>query len=543
VKRFAALFERIDRTTSTNEKVGAMADYFRASDEADAAWALFFLTGLKLKRVLPAGKLGEWAREWSGIPDWLFRECYSTVGDFAELVCLLMPDGPAEVGTALSVSEWVTTRLERLRSLPPREQRDQVREWVEMTRGTERFLLLKMVTGSLRVGVSRTLVERGIAKATGLDPAVVAHRLSGDWAPTAAGYRVIVAAGESGSDRSKPYPFYLASPLEELPEALGPIEDWQLEWKWDGIRAQIIRRDGVTSLWSRGDERLTERFPEILEGAARLDSGTVVDGEILAWRNGGPLPFAALQRRIGRTSLSKGVLNRYPVAFCAYDLMEHGGVDVRGTALIERRRFLEALVQRNRSLRIVLSEVVRPPTWSAAGELRSTSRAKGVEGLMLKRLTSVYGVGRTRGDWWKWKIDPLSVDCVLTLAEPGHGRRANLLTDYTFAVWDNGHLVPFAKAYSGLTDEEIGELDRWIRQHTTGRYGPARVVEPVRVYELGFEGIQRSSRHRSGVAVRFPRILRIRGDKRATEADTLESLRRLIPADPDEEPGLFDGLG
>jgi len=542
VKRFATLFERIDRTTSTNEKVDAMAAYFGTTDDAEAAWALFFLVGLKLKRVLPPGKLGEWALAWSGVPDWLFRECYAAVGDFAELVCLLMPESDGASVTARTLSQWVTDRLERLRSLPPDEQQAEVRMWVESTGGFERFVLLKMLTGSLRVGVSRTLVERALAKATGLEPAVVAHRLSGDWCPTAAGYRAIVGAAETASDRSKPYPFFLASPLDAAPETLGPITDWQLEWKWDGIRAQIIQREGVTSLWSRGDERLTERFPEIIEGAARLATGTVIDGEILAWRNGAPLPFTSLQRRIGRTNLTKGVLAKFPVAFCAYDLTEFRGEDVRTATLASRRETLERIVAGAGSARIVLSEIVRPASWNEARELRDTSRSRGVEGLMLKRLNSPYGVGRPRGDWWKWKIDPLTVDCVLTLAEPGHGRRANLLTDYTFAVWDHGQLVPFAKAYSGLTNEEIAELDRWIRQHTTGRYGSARAVEPARVYELGFEGIQRSERHRSGLAVRFPRILRIRSDKSAAEADTLDSLRRLIPPDPSAEPGLFDGM-
>jgi DNA ligase-1 len=545
MRRFAALFDALDRTTSTNAKVDAMAAYFRDARPEDAAWAMFFLTGARLKRLLTSRRIWEWSLTRTGLEEWLLGECYSVVGDGAETIALLVESRRAENAPDLPLSRWVEERLMLLPTLDASEQRAAVTGWWDELEGTELLLFNKMVTGELRVGVSHRLVVRAVAGFAGLDEALVAHRLSGDWRPTASAFQALIApASDEAPPPSRPYPFFLASPLEGRAEDLGDRSEWLVEWKWDGIRAQLIKRDGQVWLWSRGDELITERFPEIRDAGARLPDGTVLDGEVMAYREGA-LPFAVLQKRIGRKELTRRILSQAPAAFLAYDLLEQGGQDIRERALAERRGRLVEVLMRMPG-RLVLSPEVAAADWEQVAVQRSRSRHQNVEGVMIKRLSSPYQVGRKRGDWWKWKIDPYSVDAVLVYAQPGHGRRANLLTDYTFAVWDkpkgeglfeaaasdgaNAELVPFAKAYSGLTDEEIARLDRWIRQHTIERFGPVRAVEPVLVFELHFEGIATSGRHRSGVAVRFPRIARWREDKKAADADTLDRVKGLMRA-------------
>jgi DNA ligase-1 len=534
LKRFATLYEVLDRTTSTNEKVAALAAYFADAPAEDAAWAVFFLTGQRFKRLLPARSLAAWAMQAAAVPEWLFEESYASVGDLAETVSLLLDgirlDGiTAEPAPDLPLSVWITGRLLPLRDMPPEEQERQVTGWWAGLGRWETFVLNKMLTGALRVGVSQTLVERALARVAGVDPAVVAHRLMGAWKPTAEAYReLLVSEAGAGEDASRPYPFFLASPLEDPPETLGPTPEWQVEWKWDGIRAQVLRRQGMVWIWSRGEELITERFPELERTAwSLLPDGTVLDGEIMAWRDGGPLPFSTLQRRIGRKRLTDKVLAEAPAAFVVYDLLEEGGRDARERPLADRRAALERLVGPARPL-FLPSPRIEAADWADVARAREEARGRGVEGLMLKRLASPYRSGRRRGDWWKWKIDPHTVDAVLIYAQSGHGRRANLLTDYTFAVWSGGELVPVAKAYSGLSDPEILELDSWLRRHTVQKFGPVRSVEPLQVFELAFEGIALSPRHRSGVAVRFPRIARWRKDKKPEEADTLEGLKGLI---------------
>jgi DNA ligase-1 len=526
VKRFSALYEAIDQTTSTNAKVAALAAYFREAPPADAAWAIYVLTGRRLKRVVPSAGLRQWAQDATGLPEWLLYECYSAAGDFAELVALALdavPPGPSEAD--LPLATWVEDRLLPLQKATPSEQRAQVTRWWLGLPRVERFLLNKLLTGEFRVGVAQTLVVRALALSAGLEATTVAARLMGDWTPSAGWFTSVLAAQAGEADPSQPYPFFLASPLEGAPETLGDRQAWLVEWKWDGIRAQLVRRNGETWLWSRGEELITHRFPEITAAATRLADGTVLDGEILAFADGRPMPFAALQQRIGRQKQVAQVMRAVPVVFVVYDILEREGIDIRETPFAERRAALRQLVTGG-VLR--LSEEVNAASWAELAALRLESRERGVEGFILKRRDAPYGVGRRKGAWWKWKIDPLTVDAVLIYAQPGNGRRASLLTDYTFGVWDEGRLVPVAKAYSGLSNAEIEEMDKWIRRHTVERHGPVRAVEPIQVFELGFEAIAPSSRHKSGIAVRFPRMLRWRKDKPASEADTLESLRKLI---------------
>jgi DNA ligase 1 len=555
VKRFADLYDAIDRTTSTNAKVAALTAYLAAAPPADAAWALFFLTGRRLKRLLPSRLLHEWTVELTALPEWLVEEGYSAVGDFAEAIALILDgrvqpltrqdleppcppqsqrtlfeesaakDGDDAVSD-LSLAEWIENRIQPLRAASDEERRVHVLQWWSRLDRRERFLLNKLLTGEFRVGVSHTLVVRAVAQLAALPTAVVEHRLMGTWEPSAEAFAALIGAEGPADDPSRPYPFCLASPLDAPVESLGPRDEWLVEWKWDGIRAQLIHREGRVFLWSRGEELITERFPEIAAAALRLPPGTVLDGEIVAFADGKPRPFADLQQRIGRQRRVREVAEGVPVIFLAYDVLEDSRQDIRGRPLRERRLRLVDVVAGS-VLRV--SQDVPGASWPQLADLRRDSRARGVEGLMLKRWTSPYRPGRRRGDWWKWKIEPFTMDAVLVYAQPGSGRRATVFTDYTFAVWRGAELVPVAKAYSGLSDEEIDELDRWIRRHTTERFGPVSAVEPVHVFELGFEAIARSTRHKSGIAVRFPRILRWRRDKPPREVDTLETLERMIP--------------
>ena len=527
MKRFAQLFTAIDETTRTSEKVAAMARYFGEAEAADAAWAVHILSGGRPKRLVAARRLAAWAMEEADVPEWLFEESYHAVGDLAEAIALLLPAATSR--TDLPLHRWIEERLLPLAGMPEAAQQALLlAAWRELD-GAERFVWNKLITGGFRVGVSQALVIRALSLASGIEETVIAHRLTGTWAPTAESFRRLLSPEADDSDVSRPYPFFLAYALEAGPETLGEPHEWQVEWKWDGIRAQVVRRAGRTFVWTRGEELVTERFPEIVAGAAALPDGTVVDGEIMPWRDGGPLPFAQLQRRIGRKQLGGKILAEVPVVLVTYDLLEEAGEDLRALPMAERRARLERLLASlPAGTSLLPSPVVAPATWDDVRAAWNAARERSAEGLMLKRRDAAYGSGRRRGPWWKWKVQPYTVDAVMIYAQAGHGRRASLHTDYTFAVWREGELVPFAKAYSGLTDAEIRTLDAWIRRNTVEKFGPVRSVKPEQVFELAFEGIQPSPRHKSGVAVRFPRMLRRRIDKPAAEADTLDALRKLM---------------
>jgi len=564
MKAFSDLYAALDSTNKTNEKLAALVGYFKTAPAADAAWAVYFLSGYKPRQIVPSRKLVDWAIAEAGVPGWLFSESYEAVGDMAETISLLLPESGRS--SDLPLKEWVEQRLLPLREAGEAAQRLGVlAAWRELSTA-QRFVYNKLITGAFRVGVSQLLVTRALAQVSGADPAVIAHRLMGAWEPDAAFYRGLVSGEGAAGDISRPYPFFLAYPLDEAPgENLGDLSAWQAEWKWDGIRAQLIRRGGQTFVWSRGEELVTDHYPEIVEMSAWLPEGTVMDGELLPWDplpgppplqdlrlqtgagdplpdppperlgiqvEGRVLPFAQLQRRIGRKTLDKKLLNEVPVIFMAYDLLEIDGQDLRSRPLSDRRERLAGLVSRVHQERLKLSPLVAAGSWDELAAARERAPELNVEGLMLKRVDAPYKTGRQRGDWWKWKIDPYTVDAVLIYAQRGSGKRASLYTDYTFGIWDEqGSLVPFAKAYSGLTDEEIREVDAYIRRNTVEKFGPVRTVRPELVFELAFAGIQRSARHKSGIAVRFPRINRWRRDKPAAEADTLATVRALLPKD------------
>ncbi len=529
MKRFTRLFLELDASTGTLDKVDALKRYFREAPPEDAAWALAVLSGNKLMRAINSRRLRQWASEESGLPPWLISECYGVVGDLSETLALVLPKPQADASDE-PLHRVVTQRLLPLEHMSESQQRASVTDsWRQFNRD-QRFLFHKLLSATFRVGVSAKLVSRALAEVAEIDPAVMAHRLMGAWRPTADNYRALLASENDADRRNQPYPFYLASPIAEAPDGgpagLGDADGWAFEWKWDGIRAQLIRRDGEVFIWSRGEELVTHTFPEIAAAAGQLGRDVVLDGEVLAWEDGRPLPFSLLQRRLNRKRVEMSLFPEAPIAMVVYDLLEWEGRDVRGEAIEQRWAMLEEATAGETLL--IPSERVSVSNWDEAQSLVAGARDRGVEGLMVKRLGSAYGVGRKRGDWWKWKVDPLSVDAVMVQAQTGSGKRAGLFTDYTFGVWDNGELVPVAKAYSGLTHEEIEQVDRWVRNNTVQRHGPVRAVRPELVFELHFEAIAASKRHKSGIAVRFPRMARWRRDKPIQEADTLESMKAML---------------
>lgn len=553
MQSFSQLYQTLDQTTSTNAKVQAMVDYFAVANDADAAWAVYFLSGRRLKRLIGAATLRRWLAECSELPEWLVEECYANVGDLAETIALLTGSFKNPVGMAvkpdpatnsatdpvnkqsrlLTLAEQVT-ELRALSSLEEVVQKEFITRWWRTMGYGPCFMLNKLLTGGLRVGVSQLLLARAVAIHADLPRPTILHRLMGDWTPDETFWQMLISADDGKAVTSRPYPFCLASPLEDEPDSLGAIDQWVAEWKWDGIRAQLIRRNDETYLWSRGEELITPRFPEIEALSCTLPNGTVLDGEILPWTEE-VLPFSELQRRIGRKTVGKKLLAEVPCVFLAYDCMEHAGQDIREKPLHARRLILEQMIaaangheSSPQDKRLLLSETISTTSWQALAERRTESRQRLVEGLMLKHRDAPFHTGRKRGQYWKWKIEPYTVDAVMVYAQAGHGKRSNLYTDYTFAVWDGDTLVPIAKAYSGLDNKEIGQLDKWIRKNTVERFGPVRSVKAEQVFELAFEGINESTRHKSGIAVRFPRIARWRQDLSADDADTLPEVKKLI---------------
>ncbi|WP_095101256.1 ATP-dependent DNA ligase [Pseudomonas sp. Irchel 3A5] len=570
MKAFAELYSRLDATTSSNAKLAAMRDYFAKVPPQDAAWAVYFLSGGRPRQLVPTKLLREQAMTLGKLPEWLFEESYQAVGDLAETLALLLPEAEHDSDEGLAV--WMEDKLLPLRGLPPEELAERLPTfWSQLDR-VSLMVCIKLITGSFRVGVSKLLVTRALAAMADIDSKRVAQRLVGytdlSHRPSAEGFLKLIAA-ESADEHAQrggqPYPFFLAhalqQPVDQFESLLGPAENWQVEWKWDGIRAQLVKREGRLWIWSRGEELVTDRFPELHSLVQSLPDGTVIDGEIVVWKpaeqevtEGAEFslsaesppeatqaqpsvqPFALLQQRIGRKTLGKKILEELPVVVLAYDLLEWQEHDWRSRPQHERRTQLEKVIETCQSPVLLPSPVINGKDWLDLSVQREASRSLGVEGMMLKSRDSLYGVGRTKdmGVWWKWKVDPFSVDAVLIYAQRGHGRRASLYSDYTFAVWDGPPeqsertLVPFAKAYSGLTDEEMRKVDAIVRKTTVEKFGPVSSVTPSLVFELGFEGIALSKRHKSGIAVRFPRMLRWRQDKSVAEADSLSTLQDLL---------------
>ena len=525
-RSFSVLIKNLGGSNGTTEKNRLLQEYFSSSTSADKAWALGLFTGRRPRRTVKTGLLASWVCDKEAIPEWLFRESYLQVGDLAETLSLLTRS-EGGMGLEGDLSDIMRT-LQDLSSASDEEKKEKVTSLWDSMDGQERFVFNKLITGGFRVGVSAQLLIQSLAAVYRTEPAVMAHRVSGRWDPSRCDFEAMARGEASDDDLSRPYPFFLAYPIEGGPDSLGDPSEWHAEWKWDGIRGQIIRREGQRFVWSRGEELITEKFPEFGNLFDALPDGTVLDGEILAMRDGMPLPFSVLQTRIGRTRISKKTLQEAPVGFMAFDLLEFDGADFRQQPFDDRRRRLSEIVSGMDAGCIRLSEGIEVASWEALATVRAKAREQGSEGLMLKRRTSAYQTGRRRGDWWKWKTDPMTIDAVLVYAQKGHGRRSSLYTDYTFAVRDGDRLVTFAKAYSGLTDKEFQAVDAFVKRNSLEKFGPVRTVKPELVFEIAFEGIMESKRHKSGIALRFPRMSRWRTDKKPEDANTLEDLRDML---------------
>ena len=535
MKNFVRLFTQLDQTTKTLKKVAALVDYFNEASDKDKLWTIALLSHRKPKRSVRTALLRQWSAEVANVPLWLFEESYHIVGDLAETMALMHPN--LESKHDKSLSEWIIFIID-LKDLE--EEGPETEEGILQTKKekvlwawdqlneTERFVFNKLMTGGWRVGVSQKLMTRALAKHSGIEENTLSHRLMGDWRAESTTYHQLIIESDPADQISQPYPFYLAYAIEGEPQELGATSEWMAERKWDGIRGQLIVREDQLFVWSRGEELVTDKFPEFDVLRNVLPNGTVIDGEIIAFENGQPLGFNVLQSRIGRKNVSKAILKKAPVLMIAYDLLEHNGVDIREKPMQDRRVELEKLVKQVASDKLLISNLVDFNNWEELVKEREKSRQHHAEGLMLKHKAGTYKVGRKKGNWWKWKVDPLTIDAVMIYAMRGHGRRANLYTDYTFAVWKGEELVPFTKAYSGLTDKEINQVDAFVKRNTVDRFGPVRSVKPELVFEIAFEGIARSSRHKSGVALRFPRMFRWRKDKPAKEANTLDDLEKLL---------------
>jgi DNA ligase-1 len=548
---FSSLLFTLGTSTKTNDKLQALSTYFAHADEKDKVWVIALFSGRRPRRAVSGTQLAIWCCELVDLPVWLFQECYHTVGDLSETIALLIPEKTAprvaegsldktsrEAANTLPTSRegrreayplhYYVEQFQQLEKAAEQEKKTFIlQSWQELS-SRERFVFNKLLSGTFRVGVSQKLMVNALAKTVQLEPSVIAHRISGNWDPATTSFEQLLSEQSTQIDHSKPYPFYLAYALEGSLQDLGEPADWQAEWKWDGIRGQIIKRNDQLFVWSRGEDLITDKFPEYSILQSKLNNGTVIDGEILPYKDGQVLNFNVLQTRIGRKNITKKNLQEAPVGFFAYDLLELNGEDIRHWALSERRAALETLVNSLQQPWLQLSPVVTFNNWDELTATREQSRNLNSEGLMLKRRASAYQVGRKRGDWWKWKIDPLTIDAVMVYAQKGAGRRSNLYTDYTFAVKDGDKLVPFTKAYSGLTDKEFAQVDNFVKKNSLEKFGPVRTVKPELVFEIAFEGIAASNRHKSGVALRFPRISRWRTDKLPNDINTLDDLRRML---------------
>ncbi|MCX2585533.1 ATP-dependent DNA ligase [Pedobacter sp. MR22-3] len=525
MKRFSKLIQQLELSNKTNDKIAALVDYFNYADDKDKIWVIALFTGKKPKRPIKSALLKYWAIDITQTPEWLFSESYSNVGDLSETIALLLP--PAENTSDLQLHKWI----EDLHDLEGKDDETKkgfiLNAWNHLET-QERFIFNKLISGNFRIGVSNKMLVNALAKQSSLDSAQIMHSIMGKWNPYEITFHELINGVHVNTDNSWPYPFCLAYALEQEPEKLGDLSEWQAEWKWDGIRGQIVKRNGELFIWSRGEELVTEQFPELHFLIDVLPDGVVLDGEILAVQDKQVLSFSTLQQRLNRKTINKKQLEDVPIGFFVYDILEYETRDFRDHPLSERRAVLEQLFENLDESAVILSPVIKCKNWKELADLRQTSRSINSEGIMLKKLSSHYHSGRKRGDWWKWKINPYTVDAVMIYAQKGSGRRANFFTDYTFAVRDGENLVTIAKAYSGLTDKEIKEVNSFVTRNAIEKFGPVRTVKPELVFEIAFEGIAESKRHKAGLALRFPRILRWRKDKKATEINTLEDLRQLL---------------
>lgn len=529
MRLFADLFVKLDQTTKTNEKIKALSAYFEMAPDQDKLWTIALFSHRRPKRTVTTTFLRSWAAELAHIDNWLFEESYHIVGDLAETIALITPKKTQE--NTKTLSDWIAAIKGQSKNTEEEKKAFVLDAWASLDK-EETFLFNKLITGGFRVGVSQKTIVKALSKLTGQEENKIAHRLMGKWSPEENTFQSLLLDENPTDDLSRPYPFYLAYALDKEVEELGDINNWQIEQKWDGIRGQIIKRNNEIFVWSRGEELVTDKYPEFEKLKLITANNFVIDGEILPFKGGKPLSFNQLQTRIGRKAVSKKTLQETPVVIMCYDLLEYEGEDIRLKSLKERRlllnNILETKPQSLEEIPMLRSEALSFKNWEEVTEAREQAKRDGIEGLMLKEKNSIYKTGRKKGDWWKWKVEPYTIDAVLIYAMRGHGRRANLYTDFTFAVQDGDRLVPFTKAYSGLTDEEFMEITNFVKKNTVERHGPVRAVKPELIFEIAFEDINASKRHKCGLALRFPRMRRIRRDKKIEECGTLFELEVLL---------------
>ena len=526
MREFANLFYELEQTDSPNGQVELILRYLQSAPDEDKIWMLALFTGRKPKRITTTNVQREWAAEASGFPEWLVEECFNAVGDLPETISLLLPEAPE--GIARSLSYWIRY-LSSLEGSSDEERKESVMHaWSQMSK-KEIFVFNKIASSTMKIAVSQNILVKALSLYTGINSAVLMHRLMNKWNADEFSFNEFIGEGEEEiKNDSVPYPFFLASPLQEDTSSLGIPTEWLAEWKWDGIRVQVIKRSGELFIWSRGEELITDKLPEFKILKEILPDGTVIDAELLAYKDGKILPFNLLQNRVAKKNINGKIMSEVPAILFAFDLLENEGKDIREEALEKRRKQLENLVSNFNIPQLQISSKVEFDSWDQLSGLRLQSRAHFAEGLMLKRNSSAYKEGRIKGDWWKWKTDPFTIDAVLIYVQTGAGMRANIYSELTFGVWQNKELITFAKANQGLTEKELLEVDAWVRQNSMEKFGPVRTVKPALVFEIGFEGIQESNRHKSGIALRVPRILRWRKDKKIEEADTLDTLKGIL---------------
>jgi len=529
LQNFATLINQLDATTSTHQKVAHLNHYFNVEqNEKDKLWTIALFTNKKPSRGVSSALLRQWCAEVTGIPLWLLEENYHIVGDLAETIALLLPYNNTSIIKPLH--QWIS-EIAALKGMDELDKKQYVlNTWSGLSK-EETWIFNKIITGGFRLGIAKNLIIQALSLHLDIDKQEVAHHLMGDWHPEKVSWQTLFSGEKGVIADSKPYPFYLAYPVadDELSKLHSNeyLNQWSAEWKWDGIRGQLIKRGGQIFVWSRGEELMTDRFPELRETLAS-ETDFVMDGEILGWKDGLPLNFQLLQQRIGRKNVTKKLMADIPIKFIAYDLLEYQREDLRTQSFERRRAQLEYLIDESQFQNILISERLDFGSYDALATLRSNAREVNAEGLMLKLKKGIYHTGRKTGEMWKWKLDPYTIDAVMLYAQRGHGRRANLYSDFTFALWAGDDLVPFTKAYSGLTDVEMKEVTAFVKKNTIATFGPVASVTPELVFEIAFEGIAISTRHKAGIALRFPRILRWRKDKTAKNANTLAEIKKLL---------------
>jgi len=540
LNNFSELFLNLDSSNSTNNKIEVLKNYFLSNDPIDNSWAIYLLTGKSNKRFISGRYLKNLFSELYEYPVWLIDTCYLKVGDSAEVITLLLKNKSTsrkKVLLNISLNELLSKTIPDLSKLNDEEKNFKIKNMWETLPEDNHLIFNKILTGTFRVGVSIGLITKSISKLINIDEEIISHRLMGNFEPSIDSYEFLINKNINLQElNSKPFPFLLANTIEDK-IFKHSINDFQFEWKYDGIRMQLIKRSGNVSLWTRGQELVNDSFPELVDKMSHIKDDFVLDGELLVWnfKEQIAFDFSLLQKRINRKSPTRSIQIKYPIIFIAYDLLEINGRDIREIKLENRRIELEKYfskwhnkTENNISAIFKICNLIFPKDWPDALNYKEKSRENNTEGLIIKKKTSIYSSGRKRGIWWKYKVDPMQLDAVLIYAKGGSGRRAGLYTDYSFALWKDKELIKFASAYSGLTNIEIKELDKWIRKNTIEKFGPVRSLKPEMVFEISFEKIQISKRHKSGIAVRFPRITKWRKDKKINDADSLENAYELM---------------